>query len=106
MYCDLQEVYWWDSLKRDIEEFVDKCPNFQQVKAEQQKSGGLTHVINVPTWKWEEINNDFIVGLPQTRRKNDSFFVTVDKLRKCTHFIPVKSTYWRRIMQEYTLMRL
>ena len=26
MYCDLREVYWWDGLKKDIEEFVSKCP--------------------------------------------------------------------------------
>ena len=29
MYRDLQEVYWWQGIKRDIAEFVDKCPNCQ-----------------------------------------------------------------------------
>ena len=29
MYCYLQEVYWWDGLKRDIENFFVKCPYFQ-----------------------------------------------------------------------------
>ena len=51
MYCDLREVYWWDVLKRDIEEFVDKFPNCQQVKAKHQRSGGQTHIMDVPTWK-------------------------------------------------------
>ena len=37
MYHDLREIYWWEGLKRDIEEFVAKCPNCQQVKAEYQK---------------------------------------------------------------------
>ena len=27
MHHDLREVYWWDGLKRDIEEFVAKYPN-------------------------------------------------------------------------------
>jgi hypothetical protein len=36
MYHDLREVYWWSGMKRDIAEFVSKCPNCQQVKVEHQ----------------------------------------------------------------------
>ena len=36
---------------------------------------------------------DFITGLPKNGKQNDSIMVVVDKLRKATHFIPVKSTY-------------
>ena len=36
---------------------------------------------------------DFIIGLPKSKKKNDSIFVVVDKLSKASHFIPVKSTY-------------
>ena len=43
MYHELREVFWWDGLKRDIAEFVTKCPNCQQVKAEHQKPSGLSH---------------------------------------------------------------
>ena len=32
MYHVLRKVYWWESMNRDIAEFVSKCPNFQQVK--------------------------------------------------------------------------
>ena len=46
-----------------------------------------------PTWKWEDINMDFVVGLPQTQRQNDSIWVVVDRLTKSAQFIPVKSTY-------------
>ena len=42
MYHDLREIYWWDGLKRDIEEFVAKYLNCQKVKDEHQKSGCLT----------------------------------------------------------------
>ena len=37
MYHDLQEVYKWNDMKRDIADFVSKCPNCQQVKVEHQK---------------------------------------------------------------------
>ena len=53
MYHDLREVFWWEDLKNDIAEFVAKCPNCQQVKAEHQNSGGLLQEIKVPTWKWK-----------------------------------------------------
>ena len=34
MYHDIREIFWWEGLKKDIAEFVAKCPNCQQVKAE------------------------------------------------------------------------
>jgi len=43
MYHDLKEVYWWNDMKRNIAEFVAKCLNCQQVKAERQRPGGLAH---------------------------------------------------------------
>ena len=51
MYHDLRDIYWWEDLKRDIAEFVAKCPNFQQVKAKHHKPGGLLQEIQIPTWK-------------------------------------------------------
>ena len=36
---------------------------------------------------------DFVVGLPRTRKQNDSIWVIVDRLTKSSHFILVKSTY-------------
>ncbi|KAH0739920.1 hypothetical protein KY290_038625 [Solanum tuberosum] len=45
MYHDLREVYWWNSMKKDIAEFVAKCPNCQQVKVENQRPGGLAQRI-------------------------------------------------------------
>ena len=90
MYHDLRGVFWWDDFKKGIEEFVAKCLNCQQVKAEHQKPGDL---LQVPTWKCEETNMDFIVDLPQTQRKNESIWVVVDRLTKSAYYIPVKSTY-------------
>ena len=42
MYYDLREVFCWEVLKKDIAEFVSKCPNFQQVKDKHKKSELLT----------------------------------------------------------------
>ena len=45
MYHNLRDIYFWEGLKRDIAEFVAKCPNCQQVKAKHLKSGGLLEEI-------------------------------------------------------------
>ena len=48
-------------MKRDIADFVSKCPNCQQVKVEHQKLRGMTQEIDILTWKWDVINIDFII---------------------------------------------
>ena len=93
MYHDRREVFWWEGLKKDIAEFVSKCPNCQQVKAEHQKSVGLLQEIQVRTWKWKDINMVFVVELPRIQKQYDSIWVVVDRLTKFAHFILIKSTY-------------
>ncbi|XP_075101825.1 uncharacterized protein LOC142177253 [Nicotiana tabacum] len=51
MYHDLRDVYWWNNMKRDIVDYVSRCLNCQQVKAEHQRSGGLAQIIEIPEWK-------------------------------------------------------
>lgn len=34
--------------------------------------------MDVLTWKWENINMEFIVGLPRTQIQSDSIWVIVD----------------------------
>ena len=93
MYHNQRKIYWLEGLKRHIAEFVAKCLNCQQIKAKHQKLGDLLHEIQIPTWKWEDLNMDFVVGLPQTQKSYDSIWVAVDRLIKSAQSIPIKSTY-------------
>ncbi|WMV55004.1 hypothetical protein MTR67_048389 [Solanum verrucosum] len=92
MYRDLREVYWWIDIERDIADFVAKCPNCYQVKVEHHRPGGMTREIDIPTWKWELINMDFITGLPHTRRLHNFIWVIVDRVTNSSHFLAVKTT--------------
>jgi hypothetical protein len=49
---------------------------------------------------------DFIVGLPRTQAGYDSIWVTVDRLTKVTHFIPVKTTYSGAKFEELYMSRI
>jgi IS30 family transposase len=60
----------------------------------------------VPEWKWEEIAMDFILGLPRTHSGYDSIWVTVDRLTKVAHFIPIKTTYSRPQLVELYMSRI
>ncbi|XP_073300506.1 uncharacterized protein [Primulina huaijiensis] len=48
MYKDLQTLYWWSAMKRDILRFVLKCLTCQQVKAEHQRSAGKLRPVPIP----------------------------------------------------------
>ena len=47
----------------------------------------------IPSWKWEDISMDFIIGLPNTSQKHDSIWVIVDRLTNTAHFISVNTSY-------------
>jgi hypothetical protein len=80
-------------MKADIVNFVARCLECQQVKAEHRHPTGLLQPHAILESKWEVISMDFIVGLPLTARRHDSIFVVVDTLTKSAHFIPVRTTY-------------
>ncbi|XP_070028904.1 uncharacterized protein [Nicotiana sylvestris] len=41
MYHDLKEIYWWNDMKRNVADFMARCPNCQQMKVKHQHLGGL-----------------------------------------------------------------
>ena len=51
MYQDLRGVYWWDNMKKEIAQYVQKCLVCQQVKAEHQKPSGLLQPLEIPKCK-------------------------------------------------------
>ena len=91
-YRDMQEVYWWNGRKRDVENLVSKCPNFQQVKEEHQKPEGMNQEIYIPTWKWDVINMEFITRLLHTRRQHDSIWVILYMMTKSSRFLAIWTT--------------
>jgi hypothetical protein len=80
-------------MKREIAKYVSECDTCQRVKASHLKVSGTLQPLPIPSWKWEDISMDFIVGLPQTSQKHDSIWVIIDRLNKTAHFLPVHMIY-------------
>jgi hypothetical protein len=92
MIATLRKLFYWPNMKGEIAEYLARCQDCQQVKAEHQHPAGLLHPLPVPEWKWETISLDFITGFPKTQKQNDFIMVVIDKINKSAHFIPIKST--------------
>lgn len=92
MYRDLQEIYWWNVMKRDIVDFVSQSPNCKQVKGRTSETRSTTQEIDITTWKWEVINMEVITCLTRTRKQNASIWVIVDKVTKVAQFLAIKTT--------------
>jgi hypothetical protein len=93
MYQDLKQYYWWTKMKIEIARYVARCDTCRRVKAVHMKTAGPLQSLPIPTWKWEDISMDFIVGLPKTAKGFDSIWVIIDRLTKIAHFLPVKTYY-------------
>jgi hypothetical protein len=78
MYHDLRQQFWWTRIKRKKARYVSECDTCRKVKVDYMKPGGLLQPLNILDLKWDDINMNFIMGLPMTARKYDSIWVIVD----------------------------
>ncbi|WVZ58903.1 hypothetical protein U9M48_009123 [Paspalum notatum var. saurae] len=106
MYQDLKQKFWWTRMKREIAKYVSECDVCQRVKAGHLKPVGMLQPLAVPTWKWEDIHMDFIVGLPRTPKGYDSIWVIIDRFTKSAHFIPEKTIYYAKTYAEIYIARI
>ena len=87
----VKERYFWTNFNKDFRKFVEGCRICQLDKGKSQNTRLYTP-LPVPKGPWEDINMDFVLGLPMTRRKHDSEMVVVDRFSKMAHFIVCKKT--------------
>jgi hypothetical protein len=106
MYQDLKQHYWWTKMKIEIARYVARCDTCRRVKAIHMKTAGPLQSLPIPTWKWEDISMDFIMGLPRTAKGFDSIWVIIDRLTNIAHFLPVKVKYTVATYAELYIARI
>jgi hypothetical protein len=65
MITATRKQFYWSGLKNDIDDYLAKCLECQQVKTEHRHPIGLLQPLPILEWKWETISMDFIIGLPK-----------------------------------------
>ena len=51
MYRDLRQYFWWNNIKKETAEYMDKCLAYKKVKLEHQRSVGELRPLEISTWK-------------------------------------------------------
>lgn len=78
--------YFWPTLRRDVERFVERCVVCQRSKG-HATNASLYLPLPVPTQPSTNISMDFVMRLPRAQKGFDSIFVVVDQFSKMVHFI-------------------
>jgi hypothetical protein len=91
-YQRVKRLFYWPSLRSDVQSFVQQCLICQQAKHELCKYSGLLQPLPFPEHCWQDISMDFIEGLPKSQGYS-VIMVVVDRLSKYAHFLPVKHLY-------------
>ena len=77
-------------MNREIARYVSQCDVCCRVKAVHHRPPGLLQPLQIPEWKWDKIEMDFVTGFPKSKKGNGAIFVAIDRLSKVAHFFPVK----------------
>eukprot|EP00983_Pelagomonas_calceolata_P015453 489642-Pelagomonas_calceolata.AAC.1 len=56
----LSRFFYWDSLQRDVEDYVRTCDAFQLNKASTRAYAGKLQPLSIPGRRWEHITMDLI----------------------------------------------
>ncbi|GJT48285.1 putative reverse transcriptase domain-containing protein [Tanacetum coccineum] len=85
----------WVPLKGDVRTLImDEAHKSKYfVKAEHQRSSGLLQQLEIPKWKWERIEMDFVTKLLGTSSGHDTIWVIMDRLTNSAHFLPMHEDY-------------
>ena len=83
----LEEIYYWPKLRKNVATIMRSCLVFLVAKRPAQNMGLYT-TLPVPKDSWEDLNMNFVLGLPRTQNGVDSIFIVVDQFFKMAYFIP------------------
>ena len=74
----LKRKLFWPHMRKDVQRHCHRC-----ISCLKAKSKTMPYRLYTPLpfagAPWEDINMDFILGLPRTQRGFDSIFVVVDR---------------------------
>jgi hypothetical protein len=88
----IKDKYYWSKMKKDITRYVARCRICQMFKGHSLNTG-LSMPLPVPTGPWIDLSMDFVLGVPNTQRGNDSIFVVVDRFSNLFTTVVIDQQY-------------
>ena len=85
MLRKLLKNQYWLGMSRDCKQYATNIATCRHTKAYNTKKQGLLNLLPVPNSKWMDLSLDFVVNLPECRRRNQTFqhiLVVVNRLTK------------------------
>ena len=83
----IESYYYWSILYYDINCYIFNCIICKHIKAFQQRSAGLLHLLEISQKCWQDLFCNFIIDLSELKDMN-TILTVVDKLLKKQHYIP------------------
>jgi len=78
-------------MNKDVQDVIKRRVVYEMAKSHTLPQGLYTSLV-VPSFPWEVVSMDFILGLPRTQRNKDSILVVVARFSKTAHFILCNKT--------------
>nr|GEY16252.1 RNA-directed DNA polymerase [Tanacetum cinerariifolium] len=88
----LREQFYWAKMERNVNKLLERCRTCHISKTHSSNVGLYTPLFD-PVAPWEDVNLDFVLGLPRTQRAKDSIMVVVDRFSKMAHFVPCSKMF-------------
>lgn len=88
----LSELFWWDAIRKEVEEFCKTCPVCMRSKGSTRSPAGLLKPLPLPSFPWESVAIDFVGGFPKEGPKGhelDQVMTVTDRLSKRVRLIPI-----------------
>jgi hypothetical protein len=73
--------YWWPNMSQYIGQYCKMCDLCLRTKAQKRKPFGELHPLPIPEARWDVVNVDFIIELPNSHGF-DATMVVIDSVSK------------------------
>ncbi|KAI2649275.1 Transposon Tf2-6 polyprotein [Labeo rohita] len=82
----ISRAFWWRTLRRDVQEYVQACTICARSKNINAPSTGELQPLPVLKRPWSHISLDFVTGRPDSQGKN-TILTIVDRFSKAVHLV-------------------
>ena len=107
-YARIQQKYFWKSMYRDVQNYVNTCKACQAYKSSNQQRQGLYQPLPVPERPFQEIAMDLIGPIKRTKTGNLYILSIVCRLTKFAFDWPlanIRDTTVMRVFQDQFLLK-